>query len=530
METGRPTVYSTDGMVATPHYLATKVGLDVLSAGGSAIDAVLAANAVLHLVIPHQCHLGGDLFAIVWDPRDGELRGLNASGPAPKGSSVDQIRELGHEAMPERGELAVTIPGTVAGWTELHDRYGRHDLASLLAPAIAYAERGVPISAKLAEAIVGHEWLLERDEAAHSTFSGRENLRAGDIIRQPALAGTLKAIAAEGRDGFYRGDVAEDIVERLRQGGSAIELEDLASFEPEWVEPVSVHYRDVELVELPANSQGPAALLLALLAEEISPKQIHADSAALLDLEARAVGRVFEDRDRFLSDPRFGGVEEDRFTSVHYAGELLAEVSESSAPALSGVPGEDGDTAYLCAVDRDGLAVSLIQSVYMGFGSGVMAPRSGVLFQNRAFSFSLQPDHVNVLAGGKRPRHTLIPAMLLRDARPWTVFGAMGGDGQAQTHLQLLHQLVDRGRAPQEAIEAPRWLRQATPDGRVSLRVEPAFGGALIDELRGLGHEVVIGDRWDQRMGHAQMIQIDSERGVLAGGADPRGDGLALGI
>lgn len=530
MQTGRPTVYSTDAMISTPHYLATAVGHRVLQDGGNAVDAAIAANAVLHLVIPHQCHLGGDLFALIWDPGSETLQGLNASGPAPAGASIEQVQSAGHDKMPERGALSVTVPGTAAGWLALQKRYGSVDIGDLLEPAQRYARCGLPLTSKVASAVDTHRWLLEQDPAALATFNPGNAPRAGMIVRQPELADTLAHIASNGAAGFYTGPVAEDMVDRLRSGGSSMSLDDLAAYEPEWVEPLCVPYRGVELVELPANSQGPAALLLALIAAGLPESMLNSENLDLIDLEVRATDRVFEDRDRYISDPKFAGVDQDRFLSDDYARSLRDDLLASSSVVSTGVPAEDGDTAYLCAVDSAGLAVSLIQSVYMGFGSGVVAPKSGVLFQNRGYSFSLDANHVNALQGGKRPRHTLIPAMLMREGRPWVIFGAMGGDGQAQTHLQLLHQLVDLGRTPQQAIEAPRWLRQTTPDGEVTLRLEPTYGQQPIAELRRRGHEIVVGDAWDQRMGHAQMIMIDEERGVLAGGADPRGDGLALGI
>ncbi|MFW6075425.1 MAG: gamma-glutamyltransferase, partial [Chloroflexota bacterium] len=263
----RPTVYARESMIATPHYLASEVGLSVLRDGGNAVDAAIAANAVLNVVAPNQCHMGGDLFALVWDPARSQLAGLNASGAAPKGASIEDVRRQGHDSMPERGALSVTVPGTVGGWMALHERYGSWEFDRIVEPAAKYAESGVPITANFAAAHNAHRWLLARDPVASTVFLGDRDLKPGQILQQPNFARTLRAVGRRGADAFYRGDIAEDIVAALRSGGSAMTLEDLDSFSPEWVEPLRVGYRGVELVELPPNSQGPAALLLAGIAE-----------------------------------------------------------------------------------------------------------------------------------------------------------------------------------------------------------------------------------------------------------------------
>jgi gamma-glutamyltranspeptidase/glutathione hydrolase len=304
--------------------------------------------------------------------------------------------------------------------------------------------------------------------------------------------------------------------------------EDLASYEPEWVTPLSTTYRGVELVELPANTQGPTALLMANIVEGWPVEELGHTTGRGIHAYVETKKRAFAERDRWLADPRFVDIPNERFLDKEFAAQHRAAIDLERA-AVDLMPGEDGDTVYLCAVDRDGLAVSLIQSVYNGFGSGVVAPRSGVLFHNRGSAFSLDPRHANALMPRKRPRHTLIPAMLLRDGEPWVVFGAMGADGQAQTHLQLLLGLVDFGLDPQEAIEVPRWVSQNAPDGAPLVQVEPAVGEATIAELRRLGHEVIVGPYWHHAMGHAQIIMFDRQRGVLSGGADPRGDGIAAG-
>lgn len=529
METGRPTTYADSGMVASPHYFASQVGVDILRNGGNAVDAAIAVNAVLTVVLPHQCHLGGDLFAMVWDPQDGDLQGLNASGPSAAGASLKQVMGAGHTSMPQRGALTVTVPGTVAGWAALLDRYGTRDLAELLEPAAGFAEDGFPISARLATAIDVNRDLIQQDPVASSIFLNDSVRAPGDRLRQLAYAATLRKVAKEGTAGFYEGSVAEDIVATLQAGGSAMQLSDLADFQPEWVTPLRVPYGDVELAELPPNTQGPAALLLALIADGWPVADLGPDSVDLIHLDAEAVRRVLTERDRYIGDPRMVEVPLERFVDPSAGAAHRQAIDPEYAAPAQAVPG-DGDTVYFCVVDRDGLAVSMIQSVYLNFGSGLVTSESGVLLHCRGNGFSFDPNHPNALAGGVRPRHTLIPAMLLRDGKPAVVFGAMGADGQAQTQLQLLHCLVDFGFEPQRAIEQPRWYVTADETGWGTLRVESSFDPATIEELRRRGHRIVVGDHWDQKMGHAQAIVIDRERGILSGGADPRGDGLALGI
>jgi gamma-glutamyltranspeptidase len=528
LTTGRPNTYAQNGIVATPHYLASQAGLRVLQDGGNAVDAIIAANSMLNVVYPHQCHIGGDLFAIVWNPADESLSGLNASGPAPAAESIERIESLGHRSMPERGALSISVPGTVAGWQELSSRFGRLELGAVLKPAIHYARNGAPMSRLFAKAVRVNQDLLSRDSGATSLFLNAVK-RGGDIMRQPALASTFELIAEKGRDGFYTGTVAESIVKTLSAQGSAMSLQDLASFQAEWVQPIKTSYRDIELLEMPPNTQGPAALLLANIVEGWPVTELGHTTAAGVHAYVEAKHRAWAERDRHITDPRFYDVPVSHFLDKQVAARYRADIDMERASNPASLPSEDGDTVYLCAVDRDGMAVSLIQSVYNNFGSGVVAPEAGVLFQNRASAFSLDPDDANSLQAGKRPRHTLIPAMILRDGTPEVVFGTMGADGQAQTQLQLLLGMVDLELEPQDALEVPRWRSTVDPDGRVWVLVEPAIGGDTIDGLRARGHEVVLSDQWDSALGHAQAIRIDRERGVLIGGADPRGDGIAAG-
>jgi gamma-glutamyltranspeptidase/glutathione hydrolase len=529
MTTARATTWAEHGVVCTPHYLASQAGLRVLQEGGNAVDAAIAANTMLNVVTPDSCHIGGDLFAIVWDPKSETLQGLNASGPAPLGATIDFVRAAGHDRMPPRGALTVTVPGVTAGWCALNERYGSWDLSRVFEQAISYARDGFPVTKRFVRSLTSDRgnW-LGQDPGVASVFLSQGISSPGDRFRQPQLARTFERIGREGRDGFYQGPVAEDVVKTLRQFGSAMAHEDLATYEPEWVEPLRVKYRDFELVELPANSQGPTPLLMALIAEGLPVQELGHTTDKGVNVWVQIKQLAFADRNRYLGDPRFVDPHHHLFTDPNHAAELRDKIDMERTPVFSH-PAETGDTIYLCVVDRDGLAVSLIQSLYAGFGSGILAAESGVLFQNRGYSFSLNPEHANALQPGKRPRHTLIPAMLLRDGVPEVVFGSMGGDGQAQIHFQLLLGMVDFELDPQEAIETPRWISTADEHDNPLLLVEARFPGDVVEGLRRRGNQVQVGDVWDSTMGWSQMIRIDRARGVLAGGADPRGDSLAAG-
>lgn len=527
MTTGRPTTWATHGVVCSPHYLASQAGLRVLQAGGNAVDAAIATNAVLNAVYPHQCHVGGDLFAMVWNPRDGSLSGLNASGYAASGQTVEFMRERGHSTMPERGALAVTVPGVVGGWSALSERFGTKDLGELLASAAGYARDGSPMTARFVRYLETIGPRLAEYEGARNTFLSPK-AGVGERLRQPGLATTLERIGREGRDAFYTGPVAEEIVATLNAGGSPMTLDDLANFQPEWVTPISTSYRGYELVELPPNTQGAAALLMANIVEGLPVTELGHTTGAGVHAWVETKLRAFAERDALIADPRFAPFPAERFLDKQVAARHRDAIDlERTAGALT--PNDDGDTVYLCCVDRDGMAVSLIQSLYLGFGSFVMAETSGVVLHNRGRGFVLETGHPNAIAPGKRPYHTLIPAMLMRDGQPRIVFGTMGADAQAQIQLQLLLGFVDFGLEPQTAIETPRWVSGADPDGEPWLLVEPRLGEVTIEDLRRRGHHVVVGEDWNSAVGHAHCIAVDHAKGALGGGADPRSDGLAAG-
>lgn len=528
---GRPTTLATEGMVATPHYLATLAGLDVLRDGGNAVDAAIAANAVLTVVYPDMCSLGGDLFALVWDPGTDSLAALNASGRSPAAASIAALHEQGLSEMPQRGAWTVTVPGAVEGWAALLGRFGSRPLGALLRAATGYAERGFPVTPNLAGSIARSASLLARQPAAARQFlPGGAPPQVGDILRQPDTAASLRRVAEGGADGFYRGPIARAISETVQAAGGRLTEADLGAVQSDWVAPLGTSYRGVDLIELPPNTQGITALTLANIAEGWDVAALGHNSAAAIHRFVEAKQLAFADRDRYVADPAFVDVPVAALISKSHAAELRGRVDLERASSPPDKPG-GGDTIYLCVVDRDGRCVSLIQSLFMGFGSGLVAEGTGIVLHNRGSAFRLDPEAANRLEPRKRPLHTLIPAMLLRDGRPWVVFGTMGAHGQAQTHLQLLANLVDFGLEPQAAIEAPRWVsgRGEEGDPPQVLSIEERVDPAVRARLAALGHTVRVTPAYSRLMGHAQLIMLDRERGVLMGAADPRGDGLALG-
>ena len=528
----RPTTLATNGIVATPHYLASQAGLRVLQDGGNAVDAAVAANAVLQVVFPHNCSAGGDAFWLIYEPRDGRVAALNGSGRAPAAASLEAIAGRGLTMMPQVGPLTVTVPGCVDSWREALARYGTRPLGDLLAPAIDYAEHGFAATPRLARAIAESAGLLARSPGTAAAYlPGGAPPRPGDRLANPALAGTYRALARGGRDAFYRGPIGEAIAGAVRELGGLLSIDDLAEHRSDWVEPLRGTYRGVEVCEFPPNSQGLTALIELNIAEGFDLAALPPRGADWIHLLVEAKRLAFADRDRYISDPAFVEIPVARLLSSAYADEQRVRVDpRRAAPAF--LPGNPagGDTIYLCTVDRDGRCVSLIQSLYGAFGSGIAAGDTGVILQNRGAYFSLLPGHPNQIAPRKRTLHTLMPGLALRDGKPWLVFGSMGGDGQAQIHLQLLTNLLDAGLGVQQAIDAPRWIgaHLVEAHGPEPLLIEDRVPGAVRADLAARGHDVVTLGAWEEVMGHAQMILLDP-RGHLAGGADPRGDGIAAG-
>jgi gamma-glutamyltranspeptidase len=532
--TGRPVTMAGRGMVAAPHYLASVAGLTMLERGGTAVDAIIATNAVLGVVYPHMSGLGGDLFAQVWDPTSGNVSALNGSGRSGERVTVDVYREKGWDEIQPRGPLAAnTVPGVVSAWGELHRRHGKLDWADLLQPAFIYARDGYPLSQKFRDFIADYaDTLREFDTTAAVYLPNGEIPRAGTLLRQPDLAESYRLIARQGPDVFYRGELGAKIVRNLQRAGGLLTEDDFASHQSDWVEPLRTRYGDYEVTQLPPNTQGIAMLMILNLLEEVGLDDVAEGTPDYYHLMTEAVKLAFADRDRWVTDPATLEIPYERLLDKAYARERSGRIDMERAFTEEKIqPGVGGDTVYMCAYDENGLAVSLIQSVYFEFGSAFIPEGTGILMQNRGSFFSLDPDEPNVLEPRKRTFHTIIPAMALRDGRPALLFGTMGGEGQPQTQAAILTRMLNYGYNVQQAIEAPRWLYGRTwGDESKSLKLESRIADGVATELSRRGHDVEMVEQWSQTMGHAQAIWIDHEEGILHGGADPRGEGYALGF
>ena len=532
----RSVVLARNGIIATSQPLASAAGLRVLQDGGNAIDAAVTAAAVLSVVEPTMNGIGGDLFAIVYDAKTQSVRALNASGRAPALATPEEFRRRGLDTIPYRGELSVSVPGVVDGWNELLSRYGTRTLAQALQPAIGYARDGFAVSEIISYQWKDQEATLARDKAAAATFlPGGHAPAPGDVFKNPHLATSLDQIAKGGRDAFYRGPIAQAIAADMRARNGLITEADLAAHKSDWIEPISTSYRGYDVLELPPNTQGAVALEMLNILENFDLKSLGHNSAEYLHLLVEAKRIAFADRDAWLADS--AAVPPDalkRMLSKEYGAERARAIDRSHAARayealkLGGAsqapddhPEAHGDTIYMTVADRDGNVVSLIQSVYEAFGAGIVAGDTGITLHNRGSLFSLKPGHPNLLAPGKRPFHTLVPAMVMKDHRPWLSFGVMGGDMQPQGHVQVLLNLIDFGMNVQEAGEAPRFRHSAAGLALESnISPEARFG---LDQR---GHRIIssVG-----AFGGFQGILFDRARGVMMGGSDPRKDGLAIG-
>lgn len=529
----RPVTMGSRHMTAGSHYLASAAGQSMFEKGGSAVDAIIAANAVIGVVYGHMSGLGGDLFAQIWDPKTGKVEALNASGRSGERVNIDVYAQKGWTSIQPRGPLAAnTVPGVVDGWWQMHQRYGKLDWQELFQPAIRHAA-GFPLSPKFQAFLSQYAETLRESEATSAVFlPGGKAPRAGSLLRQPDLARSLELIARQGADVFYRGELGQRILQGLQQAGGLLTEDDFASHTSDWVEPLRTTYRGYEVTQLPPNTQGIAMLMILNILEKQDLSEIGQGSAVYYHLMTEAIKLAFADRDRWVTDPSTLAIPYERLLSKDYAAEQFGRIdfSQSRSEEQPSPEVDRGDTVYMCAVEADGLAVSLIQSVYYEFGSAFMPPGTGILLQNRGSFFSLDENHVNALAPRKRTFHTIIPAMALKDGRPVLAFGTMGGEGQPQTQTAMFTNMLDYGYNIQEAIEAPRWLYGRTwGEESKSLRLEGRVPDPVAEQLIRLGHEVQMVTNWSQTMGHAQGIWIDDEEGVLHGGADPRGEGLALG-
>ncbi len=528
----RSEVIGQNGMAATSHPLATQTAIDVLKSGGNAIDAAIAANAVLGLVEPTGCGIGGDLFAIVWDEKTNQLYGLNSSGPASKKMSIDYVKQQGFEKIPAYGALPVTVPGAVAGWSALHDKFGKLPFENLFNNAIDYANNGFPVTELIA-------YYLERSSSVFKDYKNFSSVwmpsgttpKKGEIFKNPLLAKTYQAIAKTNGQSFYEGSTAAEIIKILNENGNPMSLSDLRNFSPEWVKPVSTNYRGYDVWELPPNGQGIAALQILNILENYDIRKMGFDSAEYVHLFVEAKKLAFEDRAKYYADSNFSSIPTTKLISKEYALERNKLINMNNAAKRFDAGLEDGDTIYLTVADKYGNMVSLIQSNYRGMGSGIVPDNSGFMLQDRGEMFSMDPNHKNSLIGGKRPFHTIIPAFITKDNEPYISFGLMGGAMQPQGHAQIVINLIDFDMNLQEAGDAPRirHMGSSEPTGEVMkdggyLTLESGFSTDIRNQLTELGH--TLKDEKGGYGGYQAIMLIDD---VYYGASESRKDGQASG-
>jgi len=529
LKPGRSVVRAQHGMVASSQPLASQVGLDVLKRGGNAVDAAIAMAAMLNVTEPMMTGIGGDAFAIIYWSKTKELKGLNASGRAPRSLTRDYFAKKNLKSIPNGGMEAVTVPGAFDGWVALVDKYGTMKMADLLAPAIAYAENGFPVMEKTSEDWQAEVRKLQRTPAATANYlvEGRAP-RAGEIFRQPNLARTLRTLANGGRDAFYKGEIARAIVDYCKKNGGFISMEDLAATKSDWVDLISTNYRGYTVYEIPPNGQGLTALLALNILEGFDLSTLSAQPSRYYHTMIEAMKIAFADRNRYIADPGFAKVPVAELLSKSYAVKRRGLIN--SEKALDSVPPGDlnlgSDTTYLSVVDKDGNAVSFINSLFDAFGSGVVAGDTGIVLQNRGTGFSLDPDHPNRLEPGKRPFHTIIPAMVFKDGQLFMSFGVMGGAIQPQGHVQVLVNIIDVGMDLQEALDAPRFRFMTGKN----VLFEDELTAPVIEKLIAMGHvRATPPGVLRSSMGGGQAIMIDPATKTLMGASDPRKDGMALG-
>ena len=528
----RSEVIGQNGMAATSHPLATQTAIDVLKSGGNAIDAAIAANAVLGLVEPTGCGIGGDLFAIVWDEKTNQLYGLNSSGPASEKMSIDYVKQQGFEKIPAYGALPVTVPGAVAGWSALHDKFGKLPFENLFDNAIDYANDGFPVTELIA-------YYLDRSSSVFQDYENFSSVwmpsgstpKKGEIFKNPLLAKTYQAIAKTNGKSFYEGSTADEIISILNENGNPMSLNDLRNFSPEWVDPVSTNYRGYDVWELPPNGQGIAALQILNILENYDLRNMGFDSAEYIHLFVEAKKLAFEDRAKYYADSNFSSIPTTKLISKEYALERNKLIDMSTAAKRFDAGLEDGDTIYLTVADKYGNMVSLIQSNYRGMGSGIVPDNSGFMLQDRGEMFNMDPSHKNSLIGGKRPFHTIIPAFITKDNVPFISFGLMGGAMQPQGHAQIVVNLIDFDMNLQEAGDAPRirHMGSSEPTGEVMidggyLTLESGFSTDVKQQLSKLGH--TIKDEKGGYGGYQAIMLIDD---VYYGASESRKDGQASG-
>ena len=515
------------GIVATSHYLASQAGAQVLAQGGSAMDAAIAANAVLGVTEPMMNGIGGDLFLLYWDAKSGKLHGLNSSGWAPRKLTIEFLAQHGITSMPHDGIQSVTVPGAVEGWSQAHKRFGRLPWKDLFTPAIHYAERGYAVPEIIHDYWIDEEAKLRKTEEARRVFlPGGKAPGLGSKFVNPDIARALRLVAEQGRDAFYKGEIAQAIVRTSAAFGGTMRLDDLAEFSAEWVEPISIDYRGWKIYELPPNVQGMAALEMLNIMGQFQPDKDGPKSTVELHKKIEAMKLAYSDLYRYNADPRFAKVPVAGLLSPSYAAERAAKIDPDKANCNPG-PGHPAtsDTTYLAVVDKDGNIASLIQSNYSGFGSGVVVNGMGFALQNRGALFSLDKTHPNALEPRKRPFHTIIPAFMERGDEH-IGFGIMGGANQPLAHAQFVSNLVDYGMNIQAAVEAPRFTvtsGQVTCDILIESRVSPE----VLSALRQKGHNLIVRAEYTSLMGRGQAVMHNSRTGMNAAASDPRADGVA---
>jgi len=547
--TTRSEVIAPHGMAATAQPLATQIALDVLKQGGSAVDAAIAANAALGLMEPVSCGIGGDLFAVVWDAEKKELAGLNGSGRSPRSLTLEKLKSMDLETIPPLGPLPVSVPGTVDAWFELHERYGRLPMAEILAPTIKYARDGFPVSEVIAYYWERNARILKDYPGFAEVFmpAGRAPAK-GEMFRNPRLANTYERLGKEGRDVFYKGDMAHAIADYMKENGGFLSYEDLATHRSDWVRPVSTNYRGYDVWELPPNGQGIAALQILNVLEGYDIAEMGFGSADYIHTFVEAKKLAFEDRARFYADMDFADVPVQGLISKAYAAKRRELINPARAarsyPAGDAIL-EQGDTTYLTTADAEGNMVSLIQSNYRGMGSGMTPGDLGFILQDRGELFSLEEGHPNVYEPGKRPFHTIIPAFVSRDGAPHMSFGVMGGAMQPQGHAQIIVNMIDFGMNLQEAGDAPRIRHGGSSEPTGARRLPGAAGPTIgpmndggvvylesgfpeetINELKRRGHQI---SRDLGGFGGYQAILRDPVSGVYYGASESRKDGHAAG-
>ncbi len=530
----RGEVIAARGMAATSQPLATQVALDILKAGGSAVDAAIAANAMLGLVEPTGCGIGGDLFAIVWDAKTEKLYGLNASGRSPRNLTLEYFIQQGYEKIPAYGPLPVSVPGCVDGWFELHNKFGKLDMEQVLAPAIQYAREGFPVSELIAYYMRLSSYRLREYPGFRETYMpGGKTAEKGEIFKNPFLADTYERLAQEGRDIFYKGVLARVIAGHVQEQGGFLSYEDMAAHHSEWVEPVSTTYRGCEVWELPPNGQGIAALQILNILEGYDIASMGFGSAEYIHHFVEAKKLAYEDRAKYYADPAFNELPVKELISKGYADKRRTLIGDRAAYSYPAGKLDHGETIYLTTADKEGNMVSLIQSNYRGMGSGIIPDQLGFILQDRGELFSLEDGHYNVYEPGKRPFHTIIPCFVTRDGKPWMSFGVMGGGMQPQGHVQVLVNMIDFGMHLQEAGDAPRihHVGSSQPTGGKMndggwVQLESGIDYEVIRELMKRGHRI----KFDLGgYGGYQAIMFDAKEGVYYGASESRKDGMAAG-